>query len=196
MSRQTRVVNILWRPIDEWRTVAAEPATIEGLIRGYAAPLAAIPAVCQFVGFRLAGIPTGFFGTGGYSVARSLANGFVAWALGLVGVFVAAVVIERLAPTFQSRGGTAQALKLVVYSTTPVWIAGVFYLIPALSVLNVLAGFYAIGLFYLGLPIVMATPPDKVIPYMIASVLVVIVVWVVLAFLAGAIARLGVYSTL
>ena len=42
MSLQTRVVAILTKPADEWRTIASEPATVEGLLRGYAAPLAAI----------------------------------------------------------------------------------------------------------------------------------------------------------
>ena len=49
MSLQTRAVNILTKAPEEWGTIAAESATVEGLIRGYAAPLAAIPAVCQFI---------------------------------------------------------------------------------------------------------------------------------------------------
>ena len=39
MSLQTRVVAMLTKPADEWRPIAAEPATVEGLMRGYAAPL-------------------------------------------------------------------------------------------------------------------------------------------------------------
>ena len=33
MSLQTRVVAILTKPADEWRTIAAESATVEGLLR-------------------------------------------------------------------------------------------------------------------------------------------------------------------
>ena len=113
----------------------------------------------------------------------------------LVGAWIAAVVIEKLAPTFESRGDTAQALKLVVYSTTPVWIAGVLNLVPALTPLGIIAALYAVYLFYLGLPLLMATPADKVIPYMVVSVLVLIVVWVILGSIAAALAGVGAVAT-
>jgi ABC-type bacteriocin/lantibiotic exporter with double-glycine peptidase domain len=67
-------------------------------------------------------------------------------------------------------------------------VVGVLYLIPALSPLIVIAALYAIYLFYLGLPSVMQTPTDQVIPYMIVSALVVIVVTMCLAVVAGVIA--------
>ena len=190
MSLQTRVVAILTKPAEEWRTIAAEPATVEGLLRGYAAPLAAIPAVSQFIGYSLVGI--GPFRIG---IVRGLVSACLGWVFALVGAWIAAVVIEKLAPTFESRGDTAQALKLVVYSTTPVWIAGVLNLVPALTPLGIIAALYAVYLFYLGLPLLMATPADKVIPYMVVSVLVLIVVWVILGSIAAALAGVGAVAT-
>jgi hypothetical protein len=53
MSLQKRAVAIVTTPADEWRAVAAEPATVEGLMRSYAGPLAAIPVVAQFIGFTV-----------------------------------------------------------------------------------------------------------------------------------------------
>ena len=191
MSLQTRVVAILTKPAEEWRTIAAEPATVEGLMRGYAAPLAAIPAVSQFIGYSLVGI--GPFRVG---IVRGLVGAILGWVFALVGAWVAAVVIEKLAPTFESRGDTAQALKLVVYSTTPVWIAGILNLVPALTPLGIIAALYAVYLFYLGLPALMATPADKVIPYMVVSVLVLIIVWVILGSIAAALAGAGAVATL
>ena len=176
MSLQTRAVAILTKPADEWRTIASEPATVEGLMREYAAPLAAIPAIAQFIGFIRTGI------------VRSFANAVVAWVLSLVAAWIAALVIEKLAPMFQSRGNTAQALKLVVYSMTPSWVAGVLYLVPALGVLVNIAALYAVYLFYLGLPPVMSTPSDKVIPYMVVPV-------VVLGAIATAIFVIGTHRT-
>ena len=184
MALQTRVTNILTKPADEWRVIAHEPATLERLIRDYAAPLAAIPAVCQLLGFTLVGVTVPFAGNLRSPIASSLAGAIVSWCLALVGAWLAAIVIEKLAPTFQSSGTTVQALKLVVYSATPVWIAGVLNLVPALAVLTLLAALYAIYLFYLGLPALMATPSDKVVPYMAVSALVMIV----LSFVMGAIA--------
>ena len=75
-------------------------------------------------------------------VVRGFANAVVTWVFALVGAWIAAIVIEKLAPTFQSKGSTAQALKLVVYSMTPVWVAGVLYLVPQLGPLVVIAALY------------------------------------------------------
>jgi hypothetical protein len=99
-----------------------------------------------------------------------------------------------LAPTFQSRSSPVQALKLVIYAMTPVWVAGVLNLVPALAVLVILAGLYAIYLFYLGLPSVMGTPADKVIPYMAVSAVVVIVVSIVLGMITAAAVGVGGYG--
>jgi hypothetical protein len=186
MTLQTRVVNILTKPAEEWRTIAGESATVEGLLRDYAAPLAAIPAVAQFIGFSLIGVTVPpFGGVIRMGIVRSFANGIVSWVFALVGAWFAAVVIEKLAPSFESNGSTAQALKLVVYSWTPVWVAGVLYIVPPLAVLVLLAALYAIYLFYLGLPVIMGTPGDKVVPYMLVSALVIIVISYVLAAVAA-----------
>lgn len=190
MSLQTRVQAILTKPAEEWRVIAAEPADVQGLIRDYAAPLAAIPAVCQWLGFSLIGFGP-FFRVG---IVRGFVNAVVSWVMSLVGVWISAVVIEKLAPTFQSKGNTVQAMKLVAYAMTPVWVAGVLYLIPALSPLVLIAGLYAIYIFYLGLPVLMDTPSGQVIPYMVVSAIVIIVLSIVLGMVAAAISGVGGYG--
>jgi hypothetical protein len=191
MTLQARATNILTKPVDEWRVIAHEPATVEGLLRNYAAPLAAIPAVCQFIGLTVVGISVPFLGTVRSGMASGLAGAVVSWVFALVGAWIAAIVIEKLAPTFQSSGTTVHALKLVVYAMTPVWVAGVLNLIPALGVLTLIAALYAIYLFYLGLPVLMTTPSEKVVPYMIVSALVIIVVSLCLGAVTAAIVGLG-----
>ena len=177
----TRVTNILKQPAQEWPVIAVEPADVAGLMTGYAAPLAAIPAICSWIGLSIVGI--GYFRVG---LVSGLARAIISWVFALVGAYIAALVIEKLAPTFKSSGGTAQALKLVVYASTPVWIAGVLNLIPPLAPLVILAALYAIYLFYLGLPAVMKTPSDQVIPYMIVSAIVMFVITICLGFVAAA----------
>jgi hypothetical protein len=190
MDLKTRVRNILVQPAQEWRTIAAETADVGSLLRDYAAPLSAIPAFCSWIGGSIIGY--GFFRVG---LVRGLANAIVSWVFGLVGCWLAAMVIEKLAPSFGSRGSTAHALKLVVYASTPVWVAGVLDLIPPLAVLIVIAALYALYLFYVGLPIVMNTPADKVIPYMAVSAVAVILVMIVFGFFASAITGVGRMAT-
>jgi Yip1-like protein len=176
----TRVTNILKQPAQEWPVIAAEPADVASLMTGYAAPLSAIPAICSWIGLSIIGI--GFFRV---PIVSGLARAIITWVFGLVGAYIGAMVIEKLAPTFKSSGSTVQALKLVVYASTPVWVAGVLNLIPPLAPLVILAALYAIYLFYLGLPAVMKTPNDQVIPYMIVSAIVMFVITICLGLVAA-----------
>ncbi len=191
MDLKTRVTNVLKTPGPEWARIAAEPATVSDLITGYAVPLAAIPAICSFIGATVVGIPMPFGGTVRMGVVPGLVSAVIGWAFSLIAVYVAAVIVEKLAPQFRSRGDLTQAMKLVVFAYTPVWVAGVLNIFPPPSALAILAGFYAIYLFYVGLPIVMATPPESVIPYMAVSAIVIIVLTIVLATCAAAIASVG-----
>lgn len=190
MDLQARVKNILTKPAGEWVVIAAEPTDVASLYRAYIAVLAAIPAICLFIGLFGIGLPfLGHFGLG-----LALTAGISTYVRSLVSVFVAAIIIEKLAPSFGSSGDTAQALKMVAYSSTPVWIGGVVYLVYFLSPLMLLAVAYAIYLFYLGLAPVMKTPADKVVPYMIVSALVIIVVNVVLQLLLRAVTPMPGYG--
>jgi len=182
-----RVTNILKQPAQEWPIIAAEPTDAATLLTGYAAPLAAIPAVCSWIGMSLLGSALTF----GYyrpSLIGGLARAVVSFVFALVGAYIAAIVIEKLAPTFKSSGTTLDALKLVIYAQTPVWVAGVLYLVPPLAVLVIIAALYAVYLFYLGLPVIMKTPSDQVIPYMIVSAIVIIVISVCLGFVTAMVA--------
>jgi len=180
-SLKDRVIAILTRPKAEWPVIEAEATNTGKLYREYIAILAAIPAISTFIGMSLIGISIPMFGTFRVGIVRGLANAVVAYVLTLVGVYIAAVVIDRLAPAFESKQDQLQALKLVAYASTPAWVGGVLNIFPPLAILGLLVGLYAIYLFYLGLPVLMKTPAAKVIPYMVVAAIVVIV----LNFLVG-----------
>src|SRR2546423_5183345 len=65
-----RVTNILKQPAVEWPIIAAEPADAASLMQGYAAPLAAIPAICRWIGLTLVGVTVPFFATYRVGVVR------------------------------------------------------------------------------------------------------------------------------
>jgi hypothetical protein len=180
---QQRVVGILTRPAQEWATIAAEPRDIAGLYRGYIVPLAAIPPVCALIGMALIGISLPYVGRVRIGFGSGLVAAIVQYILALVGAYVAAIVIAKLAPNFESEPDTAQALKLVAYSSTPAWLAGVFSLIPVLSPLAIV-GLYGIYLIYVGVTPVMKTPLAKRIPYLVVSALAVIVVYIVIGVIS------------
>lgn len=178
---QQRATAILTEPQSEWPVIAAEPETVADLYRQYIMPLAAIPAVATFVNRSVIGLPI----IGRVGLVRSLVTALVLYAVSLASVIIAAVVIEQLAPRFKSGGSTVQALKLVAYAATPVWLAGVLNISLALAPLTIIAALYAVYLFYVGMPTVMRTPPDQVVPFMIVAALAILVLNLVLTFLIG-----------
>jgi hypothetical protein len=179
-----RVTKIITDPANEWRRIEPEPTTIQQLFSGYIIPVAAIPAVASFIGSVLIGAP--FIGRS--SPIYALVVAVLTLGMTLVGTYLAAFVISKLGPTFASISDDRQALKLVAYSYTPLWVAGILNIVPMLGILSILAWLYCIYVFYLGLPVMMKTPQDKVIPYMVVSALVMIVISVVLGIIAVTIA--------
>jgi hypothetical protein len=191
---QTRVVNILKDPKSEWPVIAAESTDIGRLYREYIIPLSAIPVVAGFIGAMwLSGVMAGF-GVMHGGLVWTLGFSIAGYVVALIAIYIDAVVIEWLAPKFKSSGTRVDALKVVAYSITPVWIAGILNLVPLLGVLGILAAIYAIYLCYLGLPHVMKTPQDQVVIFMIVSAVVIFIVQMVLTAILGAIMLGGAFT--
>jgi hypothetical protein len=182
---QTRVVNILTKPKQEWPAIAAEPRDIAGLYSKYIVLLAAIPPICGAIGNSVIGISVPFVGHYRTPFVSSIVGAVIQYVLVLVGVYLSAFIVAKLAPSFQSEADVAQAAKLVAYSWTPAWVAGVLLLIPALAPIAALVSLYCIYLMYLGVSPLMKTPADKVIVYLIVSAVVAIVVYLVVGAIAG-----------
>lgn len=185
-SLQTRVMNILKSPATEWPVIAAESADVGRLYREYIMILSAIPVVATFIAYSVIGVSMPFSGTFRRPMMSGLSFLLVSYVMGLVGVYVCAVIIEWLAPKFKSTGTRLDALKLVAYASTPVWVAGIFNLLPLLGVLGLLAALYAVYLFYLGLPVMMKTPADQVVIFMIVAAIVIFIVGLAMASISTA----------
>jgi len=183
-----RVQAILLKPKEEWVKIKAEPSTVTDLFTSYAMILAAIPAVCQFLGNILVGRRLPMVGVFRWPLGRAFGNAVVSYVFALVTVYLFALIINELAPNFGSAKNMTSALKLSVYSMTPGWVAGVLYIIPGLWILGVLASLYGLYILYLGFDTpMMETPKDKVVGYMAVSIVVVIVLYVVFTWILGGI---------
>ncbi|MBA3888573.1 MAG: YIP1 family protein [Acidobacteria bacterium] len=180
-----RVKNIITDPKAEWPVIEREQTTVEKLYREYIALLAAIPVLASMIGSVVFGLTVPFVGTIRTPVVQAVITAIFTYVLALVGVYLAAFIVDKLAPTFDSKPDQLQALKLVAYAYTPAWIAGVLNIIPVLGILAFLGGLYSIYVFYLGLPVMMKTPEAKVIPYMVVAAVVIIIVSFVMMAIAG-----------
>lgn len=174
-----RAKAILLQPKVEWAVIDAEPATVGSIYTSYVLILAAIPAVCGAIGLSVFGLNVPYVGPMHYGVGLALRFAVTQYISALIGVYVLALIIDALAPTFGGQKDQIRALKVAAYSATASWVVGVLGLIPALGILQLL-GLYSLYLLYTGLPVLMKAPADRAMGYTAIVILAAIVVFVVI----------------
>lgn len=182
MSLVERAKNILLHPKQEWQVIDAESASTAALYTGFIVPLSAIGPVASLIGVSVFGLSVPFAGTIRVPFTSGLTSAVARYVLGLVAVYLLALIIDALAPTFGGQKNRLQALKVAAYSSTAAWVVGIVGLIPALNILGLL-GLYSLYLLYLGLPSLMKAPQEKAMGYTV----VVIICAIVLFFIVTAI---------
>lgn len=174
-----RAKSILLSPKTEWPVAAAEPDTVGGLF-SYVIVLSLIPAIVRFLTLSVIGSAMSFFGVS-HTFMYGLVLAIVFYALGFVSVYISALVVDALAPSFGAEKNMVQAMKAVVYAYTAVWVASIIGIVPGLGILAALAGLiYSVYLLNMGLQYTMKCPQEKAIGYTAVSIIVTIVlVWIV-----------------
>lgn len=179
-----RVKNIILSPKTEWPVIAQEQTNIANLYTGYIMILAAIPAVFGLfanVLFVKLGIVLSF-------VIMLLTYGL---ALGMV--FLMALLIDALAPSFGAQKNQMQAMKTAAYYGTPGWVAGVFQIIPILGGLIMFAaGIYGLFQLYFALPNTMKVPQERAIGYTVVIVVVAFLLMLLVGGLIGGIIAMAI----
>ncbi len=163
MNLIARVKDILLQPKVEWPKIAAETATPQSIYAGYVAILAAIGPLAMLI-------------------RMSVVAAVVQYVMALVVTFLLALIVDLLATTFGGEKNFVQSLKLVAFSYTAPWIAGVFLLLPVVgAIIALLAAIYAWYTFYLGVAVLKKCPQEKAVGYTIVVVICGILLGVVLA---------------
>lgn len=188
MTLMSRVKAIMLDPDSEWRVIADEPGGVTYLFTRYVAILALIPALAGFIGYSIIGVSVSA-GTFRVPLVPGLINMALSYVFTFVIVYAVALVVDTLATSFRAERHFPNALKLAVYSFTPVWLAGIFILIPGLSFLSIL-GLYGLYLIWTGLTPLMGSPRDKSFFYALTVLAAAIVVTIVLAIVQNTIASI------
>lgn len=193
MNLFERAKNILVSPKTEWEVIKTEPSTTSQLFTQYVLILAAIPAVATFIGHSLIGVSLGPFGSFKIPMGNGILYAVLQYVFTLVGVYVAAFVVDALAPSFGSTKDMIASMKVIVYSWTAAWVAGIFAIIPTIAILGIL-GLYSFYLLYLGLKIVKDTPQDKLVGYVVVTIIVLIIIYFIIGYIVTAIAMPNYYN--
>ncbi len=188
-----RAKAILLKPAETWPVIDAEPASVASIYKDWLVIMAAIPAVCGFIGLSVIGA-----GAFGYSYRMPIVAGLVTlvfgYVLSLVLAFVMALIVDALAPSFGGVKNQVAALKVVAYGSTAVYVAGVLKLLPSLAILGIIAACYSIYLVYLGLPALMKCPKEKAAGYTAVVIIIGIVAGVVIGAISVAFAGVGMFG--
>ena len=191
MNIVDRVKAVLLKPKETFELIKTESATTQDLILNYLAILAVIPAVASIIGMSVVGVSVPFLRMVRFPLMSSLSRAIVQYILTLVGAYVLGLIINALAPTFSGVKNNIQALKIAVYCATPTIVAGIFYIVPALGVLVIIAGLYGLYLLYLAIPIMMECPREKALVYTVTVIVVNIVISIIIGTIAGAATATG-----
>ena len=180
-----RIQRLILKPKDEWTAIDADPMTVQGILMGWVAPLAAIGPAAHLIQGQV--FPMSVFGiTWRPPLIGAIVTAVLTWALAIASTYVWALIIDALAPSFGGAKNQISALKAAAFSGTAAWICGIFGILPFLGILAIL-GLYSIYLFWVGGPMLMKVPQDKAPGFIIVSIIVGAVAMIVAGMIAFAI---------
>ena len=162
------------------------PSTTSNIMVKYVAVLAAIPFIATLIGdiwYYSLFVPFGF---AGFPIAYAFTAAILIYILDVVAVYVISIVIRMLAPTFSSTADPVKSLKLAAYIFTPAFLISILDIIPILGILTIVGVLYGLYILYIGLPIMLGTPKEKVVTYVVAVVIATIVIYAIVGFVIGA----------
>jgi Yip1-like protein len=170
MNAVARAKAILLDPAAAWLGIEKDVGDPAFLLSRYVAVLALIPALSGFVGATLIGV----IAPSGAIIRANLIDGVLGavfnYAASCAIALLLGLIVNLMAPLFGGRRDFEDAFKLAVFSFTPLWLAGLFLLLPGLRFL-LLTGAYGIYLFWLGTPRLTKVPEQQALNF---TVLIVI----------------------
>jgi Yip1-like protein len=175
-----RIWSVVFSPKSEWALIESEPTSVGQLYAGYVVPLAGFAALMSFIRMSIVGVslPSGTLRT---PLSSGLVSSMVTFILGLLGLFLVGLIINMLARTFAGRDDPRQALKTAAYALTPAWLGTALTFLPLGTLLQLAAGVYGFYVLYLGLPVMMHTPRDRVGGYTTAIVVCTVLLGILFA---------------
>lgn len=182
-STISRALAMVFSPRSEWERAATEDTASGDIFRRYVLPLALVGPVAGVIGYLAFGYEA-LGATYRPSLVSAVLGAAVAFVLGLVSFLLLTILANMLSPRFGGTMNTTRSYALVAYGATPVWLVGVFQLVPMLGVLGILA-LYSIYVTYLGVTPMLNVPREKAGTFTLVFVVCAIVMNLLVAALSA-----------
>jgi hypothetical protein len=183
----SNAIALVRNPVGYMTRNKGQTVSLNSLMINYVAILALIPLVGRLIGDLL------FYSSAKDVVGYAIAGAVVSYILDLIAVFVIGIIIWKLAPSFKTSTNQAKATMLAAFVYTPVFLIGILSFVPILGYLSILGLFYGLYILYRGLPILLNTPADKTVIYvvavLVASIIIIAIISLIISGLDAAALR-------
>ena len=180
LYHKTRI--IIFNPGTGWSKISDEGSNRRKAIINYLFPMALLIAVSSILGNLIFGDVED-----SYSIAFIFLNSLISFLIIFLEVYLAGWLIFELAIALNSNSNSDQIFNLVIYSHAPLFICLAFIKIFPDLIFITIAGFYSFYLFWLGLEKLAGLKPERKIPFMLSSSLIMILSFTLLTFVFNSI---------
>lgn len=178
---------IIFAPSAAWHDIAARDRPLWHRLCLHTAVLAAIPAICWYIGITEVGWQVGAEPAQKMTAPSALKICVLFYLAMIAGVGFLGFMVHWMAETYAAIDSTvARGVTVITYTATPFFLAGVLGLSPNLWFdisVGVLVACYCVYLLYLGIPIVMHIEPER--GFLFASAVVAVALVSIVALMAG-----------
>ena len=159
------IPGLFTHPDQEWREIRVDAEkSVSRIYLTHTLILAAIPAVCAFIGTTQVGWKIGGNPPVMLTLDSALWMSALSYLAMLVGVGVMARFIHWMARTYDAVPSMARCVAFATYTATPLFIAGLAALYPQMwlaLLVGTAAICYTVFLLFVGVPTVMNIDPDE-----------------------------------
>ncbi|CAM3666613.1 Yip1 family protein [Parendozoicomonas haliclonae] len=178
----THAWGLFTHPNQEWRSIREEQPSVLNFILSYLLLMAAIPAICGYLGTSMTGwqLPGGSETV--YLTQQSAAiMSVLAYFATVAAIISIAAFVHWMAKTFDTNPTFAQCLAFTAYTATPLLIGGIAGLVPSLWLATIVGTAmicWSAYLLYTGIPVFMDIPFEKGLVFASSVLCVALVVLV------------------
>ena len=160
----SHLFGLFLNPRKEWQAIRDENCTVGKCFCSYVFILAAIPPISGYFGTTLFGWEIGTRDAVKLSTDSALTIAIAYYLVMLVGVFSVGFMIHWMSKTYGAEQPLPRCISLAAYVATPLFLVGVFELLPILwlkFVVGLPALAYSVYLLYTGVPVMMGISEER-----------------------------------